>query len=196
MECAYWGNHCRGEQVHVMCAMEELMPSIGTSVPSPSVLAVAICQSESTLQHVAKICSDAPDSPSAEVDFDNPFDFCDDSVHSTTHMISISDDGKVWNWLLTAEGTGDNLKDTVADSHEIPLIGDNANAVAVTDGLGKESGKQQEFGSGNKNRLPSTLSQDLSFRVSKLVCHLECYFMFSFMHPAWWLLAVDCKISC
>uniref|UniRef100_A0A6N2N3Q0 Anaphase-promoting complex subunit 4 WD40 domain-containing protein n=1 Tax=Salix viminalis TaxID=40686 RepID=A0A6N2N3Q0_SALVM len=155
-----------GEQVHVMCAMEELMPSIGTSVPSPSVLAVAICQSESTLQHVAKICSDAPDSPSAEVDFDNPFDFCDDSVHSTTHMISISDDGKVWNWLLTAEGTGDNLKDTVADSHEIPLIGDNANAVAVTDGLGKESRKQQEFGSGNKNRLPSTLSQDLSFRIS------------------------------
>ncbi|KAF9662884.1 hypothetical protein SADUNF_Sadunf18G0100900 [Salix dunnii] len=155
-----------GEQVHVMCAMEELMPSIGTSVPSPSVLAVAICQSESTLQHVAKICSDAPDSPSAEVDIDNPFDFCDESVHSTTHMISISDDGKVWNWLLTAEGTGDNLKDTVADSHEIPLIGDNANAVAVTDGLGKESGKQQEFGSGNKNRLPSTLSQDLSFKIS------------------------------
>ncbi|KAJ6296330.1 hypothetical protein OIU78_024221 [Salix suchowensis] len=127
-----------GEQVHVMCAMEELMPSIGTSVPFSF----------------------------AEVDFDNPFDFCDDSVHSTTHMISISDDGKVWNWLLTAEGTGDNLKDTVADSHEIPLIGDNANAVAVTDGLSKESRKQQEFGSGNKNRLPSTLTQDLSFRIS------------------------------
>lgn len=156
-----------GEQVHVMCAMEELMPSIGTSVPSPSVLAVAICQSESTLQHVAKICSDTPDSPSAEVDFDNPFDFCDDTVvHSTTHMISISDDGKVWNWLLTAEGTGDNHKDTVADSHEIPLIGDNANTVVVTDGLGKEAGKQQELGNGHKNRLSSTLSQDLSFKIN------------------------------
>jgi hypothetical protein len=102
------------------------------------------------------------------VDFDNPFDFCDDTVvHSTTHMISISDDGKVWNWLLTAEGTGDNHKDTVADSREIPLIGDNANAVVVTDGLGKEAGKQQELGNGNKNRLSSTLSQDLSFKVSE-----------------------------
>ncbi|CAK7345444.1 unnamed protein product [Dovyalis caffra] len=157
-----------GEQVHVMGGMEELMPSIGTSVPSPSVLAVAICQSESTRQHVAKICSDAPNSPSAEVDFDNPFDFCDETVvHSTTHMISISDDGKVWNWLLTAEGTEDNQKDMVSDSHEMPLTGANTNAVALADGLGQEAGKQQELGNGNKNRPPSTLSQELSFKTAK-----------------------------
>lgn len=152
--------------MHVMCAVEELMPAIGTSVPSPSVLAVSICQSESTLQHVAKLCSDSPNSPLAEVDFDNPFDFYDDIVvHSKTHMISISDDGKVWNWLLTAEGTGDNQKDVVSDSHEVPFIGDNDSGLGSTDGAGQELGKQQELVHGNKKSLSSTFGEDLSFKV-------------------------------
>lgn len=101
-----------GEQVHTMCMMEELMPSVGTSVPSPSILAAVISVSDSTLQSVSKHCSDTHRASSLNVDFDNPFDFCDDShVISKTHVISISDDGKIWNWLLTAEGTGDAQKD-------------------------------------------------------------------------------------
>ncbi|KAJ8560517.1 hypothetical protein K7X08_022377 [Anisodus acutangulus] len=118
-----------GEQVHTMCAMEELMPSIGTSVPSPSILA-AISHSDAALQNIGKLYSNAHHS--VDVDFDNPFDFCDDSrVLSKTHLISISDDGKVWKWLLTAEGSVDvqkNMKnpDIVAETcktvpSEIPI---------------------------------------------------------------------------
>ncbi|XP_027073005.2 uncharacterized protein [Coffea arabica] len=95
-----------GEQVHIMCMMEELMPSVGTPVPSPSILAVVVSQTDSTLQNISKLCSDVHSS--FAVDFNNPFDFCDESlVISKTNMISISDDGKIWKWLLTAEGFGD-----------------------------------------------------------------------------------------
>lgn len=99
-----------GEQVHTMCAMEELMPSIGSPVPSPSILAAVISHSDAALQNIGKLYSDAHHS--VDVDFDNPFDFCDESlVLSKTHLISISDDGKVWKWLLTAEGSVDIQKD-------------------------------------------------------------------------------------
>ncbi|GFQ04266.1 WD repeat-containing protein 11 [Phtheirospermum japonicum] len=98
-----------GEQVHIMCSMDELMPSIGTTVPSPLVLAVAISQSDYNLQDIRKLC---PDTDSFDMNFDQSFDFLDEaSVISKTHLISISDDGKVWKWLLTAEGPRDGQKD-------------------------------------------------------------------------------------
>ncbi|KAL3535883.1 hypothetical protein ACH5RR_004344 [Cinchona calisaya] len=96
-----------GEQVHVMCMMEELMPSVGTSVPCPSILAVVISQTDSTLQNISKLCGDV--NSSFDLDFNNPFDFCDESlIISKTNMISISDDGKIWKWLVTAEGSGND----------------------------------------------------------------------------------------
>ncbi|PHT42967.1 hypothetical protein CQW23_16992 [Capsicum baccatum] len=99
-----------GEQVHTMCAMEEMMPAIGTSVPSPSILAAVISHSDAALQTIGKLYSDAHHS--VDVDFDNPFDFCDESlVLSKTRLISISDDGKVWKWLLIAEGSVDIQED-------------------------------------------------------------------------------------
>ncbi|KAL7168431.1 hypothetical protein ACSBR2_038799 [Camellia fascicularis] len=101
-----------GEQVHIMCMMEELIPSIGTSVPSPSVLAVVISQSDSILQNIGKLYSDISRTSSPDEDFDTPLDFCDESLLiSKIHLLSISDDGKIWNWLLTAEGPGDAQKD-------------------------------------------------------------------------------------
>ncbi|RVX11126.1 hypothetical protein CK203_013176 [Vitis vinifera] len=118
-----------GEQVHVMCTMEELMPSIGTPVPSPSILAVVICKSDSTLQCVGNLYSSGSCSSSFDMDFDNPFDFCDESFYvSKTHLISISDDGKIWNWLLTSEGTEDTHKEATnvgkgADVGEGPVSG-------------------------------------------------------------------------
>ncbi|XP_024959372.1 WD repeat-containing protein 11-like [Cynara cardunculus var. scolymus] len=125
-----------GEQVHVMCMMEELMPSLGTPVPSPSVLAVVISQSDSTLQNVRKHLNDGHHASSSDMefdmDFDNPFDFCDEShVISRTHLLSISDDGKIWNWLLTAEGLTENKKDTsnvgvVAEISKDPVLDTNA----------------------------------------------------------------------
>ncbi|KAK9055097.1 hypothetical protein SSX86_026177 [Deinandra increscens subsp. villosa] len=107
-----------GEQAHDMCMMEELVPSIGTSVPSPSLLAVVISQSDATLQNVSRHFSDANDTSYSdkggfEMDFDNPLDFRDESnVICKTYLISISDDGKIWNWLLTSEGATDDVKDT------------------------------------------------------------------------------------
>ncbi|CAL5438889.1 unnamed protein product [Camellia sinensis] len=115
-----------GEQVHIMCMMEELIPSIGTSVPSPSVLAVVISQSDSILQNIAKLYSDISHTSSPDEDFDTPLDFCDESLLiSKIHLLSISDDGKIWNWLLTAEGPGDAQKDarnsgTVDEGSEVP----------------------------------------------------------------------------
>lgn len=102
-----------GEQAYTICANQELMPSVGTSVPSPSILAAVICQSDCALQNVGEMYSDVPHSPFKDDNFDNPFDFCEESLPaSKTHLISISDDGKVWNWLLTAEGPDYTSKDT------------------------------------------------------------------------------------
>ncbi|KAG6589836.1 WD repeat-containing protein 11, partial [Cucurbita argyrosperma subsp. sororia] len=145
-----------GEQVHIMSAMEELLPSIGTSVPSPSVLAVVICQSDSILQNVGKLCSDVPHSPDAhsEAAIDTPFDFCDESRHvSSTNLISISDDGKVWNWLVTAECAEDTQKDDAG--------------VSMSKVPASDSNTDQTGSSTSGGRPPSDLSKlDLSFKVS------------------------------
>ncbi|KAI9125672.1 hypothetical protein K1719_003090 [Acacia pycnantha] len=120
-----------GEQVYTMSSMEELMPSLGTSVPSPSVLAVLLSQSNSILQNIAK--TNAPSSTYLDKDPDNPFDFCNKSfMVSETHLIFISDDGKLWNWILTAEGKPDTQKDDkksdlVNDDSPESLIGTSAN---------------------------------------------------------------------
>ncbi|CAH9089514.1 unnamed protein product [Cuscuta epithymum] len=100
----------QGEQVYVMGSMEELIPSVGTSVPSPSVLAVVISHSDSTLQSISKLYSDGHHS--LYLDSDNPLDSSNESlVISKTPLVSISDDGEVWKWLLTAEGPGEVQKD-------------------------------------------------------------------------------------
>lgn len=164
-----------GEQVHVMCSMEELLPSIGTSVPSPSVLALAISQSDSTLQNIGKLYSDVPDSPFSAVDFDNPFDFCDEPLLvSKTHLISISDDGKIWNWLLTAEGPEDNCKDdknlgAVDNATEVPVTGTNTHTIVSSTGGGDvEASKQTEQINGGRNQpLSSTVSHTkMSLKIS------------------------------
>ncbi|CAI0629292.1 unnamed protein product [Linum tenue] len=143
-----------GEQVHLCCAMEELMPSIGSSVPSPSLLAVTICQSESTLQNVAKLYRDVPNTPQTK-DFDNPFDFYEETqLISKSHMISISDDGKVCNWLLTAKEIVER------DVEVIPYTGEDADGIASTDGINLERNKQQENLSGNKGRSSSVASEE------------------------------------
>lgn len=92
--------------------MEELIPSIGTTVPSPAVLAVRLCHSESIIQNVSKLCMGASDN---DISFDVtgmlPFEFCSqmDQV-CKTYLISISDDGKIWNWHLTSNKSEDARK--------------------------------------------------------------------------------------
>ncbi|KAL5769027.1 hypothetical protein ACOSQ2_015810 [Xanthoceras sorbifolium] len=163
-----------GEQVHIMCTMEELMPSIGTSVPSPSILSVLISQSESTLQNVGKLYSHAPHSPSANVDYDNPFDFADDTLLlSKTHLISISDDGKIWNWLLTAEGAGDIQKDVTssavdANVSEVPFPGTNTYTIASSTGLALAASKEIEhlIDRGSRPSNSTSSQSHMSFKVS------------------------------
>ncbi|KAA8523002.1 hypothetical protein F0562_009425 [Nyssa sinensis] len=163
-----------GEQVHVMCTMEELMPSIGTSIPSPSILAVVISQSDSTLQNVCKIYSDVSHTSSPDVDFDTPFDFCDESVLiSKTHLISISDDGKIWNWLLTAEGPGD-AKDTtnmdiLAEVGEVPILDTNAGDIDLSaDEPALDAVKQpNNVNSITRGSSKPTISlEEMSFKIS------------------------------
>ena len=171
--------------MHIMCSMEELIPSIGTSVPSPSILAVIIffligilaviiCQSDSTFQNIGKLYSDVPHSSSPDVDFDTPFDFCDEPLLvSKTHLISISDDGKIWNWLLTAEGPENTQKnDTklglVADVNEVPVPGTNDNSVvSSSSGTFTEVGKHPEHMDGGRSRPSNSTSSlaDMSFKV-------------------------------
>lgn len=117
--------------MHYMCSMEELIPSLGTSVPSSSLLSVIVSQSDSPLQSVCKLYSDGPDSDLPDEDFDSPFDFCDEPILvSKSHLISITDDGKIWNWLFTAESSEDLEKEdattgTVAETskEELTTVG-------------------------------------------------------------------------
>ncbi|XP_030473657.1 uncharacterized protein LOC115691215 [Syzygium oleosum] len=164
-----------GEQVHAMCTMEELMPSIGTIVPSPSILAVVICESDSTLQNVARQYSDAPPSPASSVEFDNPFDFSDDSLLvSKTRLISISDDGKVWNWLLTSEGDLCAQKDTndasaVPDATAVSALENNTeHSGSTTEGIASEGVQQSVNVSDARSRASkSSLKEtEISFKMS------------------------------
>ncbi|XP_057967387.1 uncharacterized protein LOC131157338 [Malania oleifera] len=163
-----------GEQAHIMCTMEELMPSLGSSVPSPSILAVTICQSDSTLQNVGKLYSDVQRVSSPDVDFDTPLDFYDESLLvSKTHLISISDDGKIWNWQLTIEGAEavlNNITDLgmVADDSEVSVQETSTNNVVTSSAPALEAATQLAHVN-SKRSCPSHSSSsqtDMSFKIS------------------------------
>ncbi|XP_061350716.1 uncharacterized protein LOC133295864 isoform X2 [Gastrolobium bilobum] len=153
-----------GEQAHIMYSLEELMPSVGTSVPSPSILSVLLCQSDSTVQNIGNNYSDLPSSPYLREDFDNPFDFCDEStIVSKIHLISISDDGKIWNWLLTAEGHADTQKEDkklglVNDDHTVLFPGANSNTIVSSAGRSDQNvGRQKQRLNDNRSSLSSSV---------------------------------------
>jgi hypothetical protein len=85
--------YLRGEQAYLLCTMEELIPSTGSTVPSPSVLAIALCQSESSLRTVRE----------DEITFFSPDDVDSNYGSKSTsnkYIMVISDDGKIWQWSL------------------------------------------------------------------------------------------------
>ncbi|WVZ77962.1 hypothetical protein U9M48_025749 [Paspalum notatum var. saurae] len=96
-----------GEQVHLLCAVEELMPSIGTVVPSPAVLAATIWQSESILRNIEKQCQDLADTHSFITDTNSDQNACQGTM---TYVTSISEDGKIWSWLLTFDKSAHSSK--------------------------------------------------------------------------------------
>ncbi|XVF34628.1 hypothetical protein REPUB_Repub18cG0075300 [Reevesia pubescens] len=160
-----------GEQIHIICTMEELMPSICSSVSSPSVLAVLISQSESMLQNISKLYSDSLDGAS-DVDFDNPFDFCDDTLLvAKTHLISISDDGKLWGWILTAEGTGDMQKDVINSGKIADISEDSTNTTTIVssnDILTADGSRQLDNITGSRIQLSNSTFglANVTFKIS------------------------------
>ncbi|KAL6888632.1 hypothetical protein ACP4OV_009658 [Aristida adscensionis] len=90
-----------GEQVHLLCAVEELMPSIGTVVPPPAVLATTIWQSESIFRNIDKQCRDLTQTQSSSSVITNTNSDQNLYQGTMTYLTSISEDGKIWSWLLT-----------------------------------------------------------------------------------------------
>ena len=93
--------------MHLLCAVEELMPSIGTVVPSPAVLAATIWQSESILRNIEKQCQDLADTHSFITDTNSDQNACQGTM---TYVTSISEDGKIWSWLLTFDKSAHSSK--------------------------------------------------------------------------------------
>ncbi|WOK98641.1 WD repeat-containing protein 11 isoform X2 [Canna indica] len=99
--------------------MEELMPSIGTAVPTPAVLAVSLCQSESSVQNIGLICTNQVQTQaSLSEDYVLSKNLNEEiDVVFKTCLMSISEDGKVWNWIVTSDkDVPDSIKEPVAAS--------------------------------------------------------------------------------
>ncbi|XP_042427978.1 WD repeat-containing protein 11-like isoform X3 [Zingiber officinale] len=127
-----------GEQLHILCGMEELMPSIGTSVPTPAVLALTLRQSESSVQNIGRVFTNPSDIQTSLVEdpSNSQASLAEDDTLSKilnkeidaalkTCLISISDDGKIWNWLLTSERD-------VSDSTKEQVSGNGTNSPSIT----------------------------------------------------------------
>ncbi|KAG9156624.1 hypothetical protein Leryth_006611 [Lithospermum erythrorhizon] len=157
-----------------MCVMDDLMPSIGTSVPSPSILSVVISQSDAIFQTIGNLCSDPLHASPLDADFDNPFDFRDESlIISKTHLLSISDDGKVWKWLISTEGSDDTEKDSkvLPSTAEVTTKGESdvtADAeVFSTENPGSSTVSSSNDVNSNKNGQPNLITKetDVTFKI-------------------------------
>jgi hypothetical protein len=100
--------------VHLLQAVEELMPSIGTVVPPPAVLATTVWQSESIFRNIDKLSQDLAQTQSSHSVISDTNS--DKNVYqgAMSYITSISEDGKIWSWHLTFD-------DKSADSKKINL---------------------------------------------------------------------------
>lgn len=106
-----------GEQVHLLHAVEELMPSIGTVVPPPAVLATTIWQSESIFHNIEKQSQDLAQMQSSQsIIFDTSLN---QNMYQgkTTYLTSISEDGKIWSWHLTFDKSACSKKINLGTSN-------------------------------------------------------------------------------
>ncbi|KAF3790619.1 WD repeat-containing protein 11 [Nymphaea thermarum] len=167
-----------GEQVHLMCFMEELMPSLGNTVPSPNILAVTLYPAESVLENVGELCSDLL--------LKSPLHAVEDAAKSLdrelllasdTFLISISDDGKIWKWLLTAEGVNrnsSNMKAVFDNTHNVDSTLNTEQLDASGSGHICDSVKESETGSCDHfaSSAVTAVKHELVFKVC-LVGHLH-----------------------
>lgn len=147
-----------------MCMMEELMPLTGSSIPSPSLLAVTLSLSESVLQNFGKHCSNVLNTVPV-VDINNHFEINEKSlVICNTHLLSISDDGKIWDWLLTAEASTETSKEKTNSN----IVSEaNNEATSAPDPILDSIFKQPEDVRRSTSRLsnPSLTQDKILFKV-------------------------------
>jgi hypothetical protein len=96
--------------VHLLHAVEELMPSIGTVVPPPAVLATTVWQSESIFRNIDRQSQDlAQMEPSHSVIFDTN---SNENMYqgAMSYLTSVSEDGKIWTWHLTFDKAAGSKK--------------------------------------------------------------------------------------
>lgn len=87
--------------MHLLCAVEELMPSIGTIVPPPAVLATTIWQSESIFHNIDKQSQDLTQMQSSHFVISDTNSNQNMYQRTMTYLTSISEDGKIWSWHLS-----------------------------------------------------------------------------------------------
>ncbi|KAF6139126.1 hypothetical protein GIB67_009969 [Kingdonia uniflora] len=142
--------------------------SIGTSVPSPAILAVNLCQTESTLQSFGKLYSGISDTFLPALDCDTHSSSSSESLLvSRTNLISISDDGEIWNWLLTVEG----CRDAQNNLSDLDLLADEAHTTATDSAIDEpvlDAVKDIELTNSILNRPLNTAlgNADFSFKIS------------------------------
>ncbi|CAM0947087.1 unnamed protein product [Alopecurus aequalis] len=111
-----------GEQVHLLHAVEELMPSIGTVSPPPAVLATTVWQSESIFRNIDKQSQDLAQMLSSNaVIFDTN---SNENMYqgAMSYLTSISEDGKIWSWHLTFDKSADSKKTNLGTSNHSDTV--------------------------------------------------------------------------
>lgn len=113
----------RGEQVFTLSFTESLMPSIGSPVPAPSVLAVIHCPLQAQVQNVGKGKEGTPtlqisliplpgSSPAPTGLIDSPRSkrlpstlsaSAEEEVLLEATFVCVTGDGKLWQWIVGSQ---------------------------------------------------------------------------------------------
>lgn len=154
------------EQLYSLCHMDMLMPSLGTTVPSPMVLSVKNCpfqvvvdknksstDKESAISFLQlKPLSNPGSVPTAPIC--SAVDGNDSSISSglssvETAFLSVSDDGRLWHWTITSTIETTN-KLLAGGSSGYPLHGLDSNVFHETAPLNEEEEAREPVEAGRQ----------------------------------------------
>lgn len=148
------------------------MPSIGTVVPPPAVLAATIWQSESIFRNIEKKSQDLAHMQSSEsVIFDTK---SNQKMYqgTVTYLTSISEDGKIWSWHLTFDksvsskkinlGANQCYQDSKKNLIPSPTIKSTDDSISATN-VWKEPGTSNHSDAGTSN--PRSNGLDFTIKV-------------------------------
>jgi hypothetical protein len=160
--------------VHLLQAVEELMPSIGTIVPPPAVLATTVWQSESIFRNIDKLSQDLAQTQSSHSVISDTNS--DKNVYqgAMSYITSISEDGKIWSWHLTFDDKSADSKKINLGANQYsqysrnpiaaPTVKSTDDSVSVTN-VGKEPGTSNHSDAG----ISKPRSKGLDFTVKVVV---------------------------